>query len=302
MNYPIFAIMRRKFFANFITACLLILLIGISSFAQQYKGVPVKKDRLVKALRSKQLQTRDIVAIINSNGVDFALTPDIRKSLIAAGARPEVIEAADKNLRLPSENDKFALNKGKSKADYEDLLDQAIYTFKDKNNPKDAVKFLQTAVKLKPSDPAAYQMLGYVNLYGTRDLPNAQKYMKEAVSRGGSGVFRVYHDDDGNFVKRCTGSLYISGDTIRYESDDNIHTFETSTINIDKVKLDRETNSVWKNHPIFKVFLKIGSQKAKFRFAPINGKDLESRMAAQLFMEAKINIDYSGMGNNMQQQ
>lgn len=298
MNYPGFTINGRKFLADFTTACLLILLIGITSFAQEYKGIPVKKDRLIKALSSKQLQTRDVVAIIKSNGVDFALTPDIKKNLISAGARPEVLEAVDENLRLPSENDKFALAKGKSKADYADLLDQAIYTFKDKNKPNDAVKFLQTAVKLKPNDPAAYQMLGYVNLYGVRNLPKAQEYMKQAVGKGGSGVFRVYHDDDGDFVKRCTGSLYISGDTIRYESDDNVHTFETSTINVDKVKLDRESNSVWKNHPIFKVFLKIGNQKTKFRFAPINGKDLESRIAAQLFLEAKINIDYSGVGNN----
>ncbi len=298
MNYPGFILNGRRVLQFFTAAGLLILLIGINSFAQDYKGVPVKKDRLIKALRSKQLQTRDIVAIIKSNGVDFALTPDARKNLTAAGARPEVLEAVDGNLRLPSEKDDFALKEGKSKADYGDLIDQAIYTYKDKNNPKDAVQFLQTAAKLKPNDPAAFQMLGYINLYGLNNLPNAQKFMKQAVSKGGSGVFRVYHDDDGNFVKRCTGSLYISGDTIRFESDDNIHTFETSTINIDKVKLDRETNSVWKNHPIFKVFLKIGSEKAKFRFAPINGKDLESRMAAQLFKEAKINIDYSGMGNS----
>ncbi len=298
MNYPGFMIFGYKGFVKFTTAFLLSFIIASGSYAQNYKNIPVKKERLIKALRSRQLQTRDIVAIIKSNGVNFALTPETRKALIEAGARPEVIEAADANLRLPSEEDNFTVKNGKSSADYDDLIDQALYVYKDKNNPKDAVQFLQTAVKIKPDDPAAFQILGFINLYGLNDLPTARKYMKEAIAKGGSGVFRVYHDDDGDFVKRCTGSLYISPDSIRYESDDNIHTFETSTASVDKVKLDRETNRNWKNHPIFKVFLKIGSEKAKFRFAPINGKEAESRMAAQLFLEAKINMNYSGKRNN----
>lgn len=298
MNYLKVKNISQKKYAKLRSVFAIFLLFAGGLNAQDYKGVPVKKDRLVKVLKSRQLQTRDIVTIIKSNGVDFALTPKIKKVLISAGARPEVIEAVDKNLRLPSDDDKFALKKGKSAADYEDLLDQAIYTFKDKNNPKDAVQFLQTAAKLKPNDPAAFQMLGFVNLYGLKNLPQAQKYMQQAVAKGGSGVFRVYHDDDGNFVKRCTGSLYISAESVRYESDDNIHTFETSTVNVDKVKLDRETNRSWKNHPIFKVFLKIGNEKAKFRFAPINGKEDESKIAAQLFLEAKINMNYPEMQKN----
>jgi tetratricopeptide (TPR) repeat protein len=298
MNYPGFTRIGCKGFTRTATACFLIFIIGISSYAQHYKGEPVKKDRLIKALRSRQLQTRDIVAIIKSNGVNFALTPETRKNLIAAGARPEVIEAADENLRLPSNGDNFSSKNGKSSADYDDMIDQAIYVFKDKNNPQDAVQFLKTAVEINPQKPSAYQMLGFINLYGLRDLPQAQKYMKEAISKGGSAVLRVYHDDDGNFVKRCTGSVYISSESIRYESDDNIHTFETSTVNVDKVKLDRETTKVWKNHPIFKLYLKIGEEKAKFRFAPINGNKTESRMAAQLFIEAKINMNYPGIRNN----
>ncbi len=298
MNYLKFKNISRRNYAGLISVGVMILLCVNGLYAQDYRGIPVKKDRLIKVLKSRQLQTRDIVTIIRSNGVDFALTPKIRKVLISAGARPEIIEAVDKNLRSPSEGDKFALKKGKSSVDYEDLLDQAIYTFKEKNNPTDAVQFLQAAAKLKPNDPAAFQMLGFINLYGLRNPPQAQKYMQEAVAKGGSGVFRVYHDDDRDFVKRCTGSLYISAESIRFESDDNIHTFETSTVNIEKVKLDRETNRSWKNYPIFKVFLKIGSEKAKFRFAPINGKEDEARIAAQLFLEAKINTNPSKMPEN----
>lgn len=273
-------------------ACFLILTIGFNAFAQ-YRGAPVKKDRLIKALRSKQLQTNDIVAVINSNGVDFQLTPETRKALIAAGARPEVIQAIAnnqrKNLNDSSTTATIIVPKKKPEPNYDELLDKAMYYYKEQNNPTDAVRYLETAVKVNPRDAKAYQMLGFVNLYGLNNLTEAQKYMREAIVNGGSAVFRVYHDDNGNFTTRCSGSLYISPEKIRFESDDNIHTFETSTVNVEKIKFDRETTKVWKNYPIFKVFLKIGDTEAKFRFAPINGKEAESNMAGQFINESKVN-------------
>jgi hypothetical protein len=119
--------------------------------------------------------------------------------------------------------------------------------------------------------------------------------MRESIANGGSAVFRVFHDDNGNFMKRCSGSLYISPERIRFESDDNTHTFETSTVSVDKIKLDRESSKVWKNHTIFKVFLKIGKDKAKFRFAPVTGKVEESEMVAQFVEESQLNV-FTGQG------
>ncbi len=272
-------------------ACLLILVITVGSFAQ-YKGAPVKKDRLLKALKSRQLQTADIVTVINTNGVNFRLTEEVEQSLIAAGARPEVIKAVENNPRLSANADGIlakSKRRGKSSADYDELLDQAIYSFKDQNNPKNAARILQAALKLRPKDSKAYQMLGFVNLYGLNNLIEAQKYMRQSIINGGSAVFRVYHDDKGSFTERCTGSLYVSPERIRFESDDNIHTFETSTVNIEKIQLDRESSKIWKNYPIFKISLKIGKSEAKFRFAPITGKLEESQMASRFIEESKSN-------------
>lgn len=273
------------------TAGFLIFVITGTSFAQ-YKGAPVKKDRLLKALKSRQLQTNDIISIIGSNGVDFRLTDEIKKALVAAGARPEVIKAVENNPRLSANgNDIFAKSKRRNKsfADYDELLDQAIFSYKDQKNPNNAMRILQTALKMRPKDPKAYQMLGFVNLYGLNNLFEAQKYMRESILNGGSAVFRVYHDDKGSFTEKCSGSLYVSPERIRFESDDNIHTFETSTINVDKIKLDRESSKIWKNYPIFKVFLKIGKVEAKFRFAPITGKLAETQMASQFIEESQTN-------------
>lgn len=278
-----------KSFFRILTAVFLVFVTVTISFAQ-YKGAPVKKDRLLKALKSRQLQTDDIVTVINTNGVDFQLTDDVKKSLIAAGARPEVIKAVAENVR--SGNNiavKSKRRNKKSDMDYDELLNQALASYKDQKNSVNAINFLKTAVKLKPKDPKAYQMLGFVNLYGLDNQTEAQKYMREAILNGGSAVFRVYHDDQGSFTKRCSGSLYISPERIRFESDDNVHTFETSTVNIDKILLDRESSKTWKNYPIFKVFLKIGKSEAKFRFAPISGKLQESQMASQFIEESRAN-------------
>jgi hypothetical protein len=296
MNKPIFTIRESKSFIKITTACFLIL-IAVGNLFAQYKGAPVKKNRLIQALRSRQLQTRDIVTIINSNGVDFQLTPAVKKSLIDAGARPEVIQAVSNNPRLSSNDEAVAKNtknntnrrKKTASTNYEGLLEQAIYSYKEQKNPKAAVRILENAAKINPSNPAAYQMLGYIYLYELNNLPQAEKFMRESFINGGSAVFRVYHDDNGRFTGRCTGSLYISEDSLRFESDDNIHTFETTTVNIDKIKLDRETTRTWKKRSIFKIFLKIGTQEAKFRFTPLTAKLEESEMVERFIAASNSN-------------
>lgn len=288
---------KCKSFIKITVACFLILINGITLFAQ-FRGAPVKKERLIRVLLSKQLQTRDIVAVINSNGVDFSLTSDVRKALIDAGARPEIIRAIKNNRRSePSEGSIFASNDFKTTIieidppalDYEELLEQAIHTYKDQDNPQNAVRYLETAIKMKPKDSQAYQIMGFVNLYGLNDSAEAKKFMRQSIRNGGSAVFRVYHDHKGSSIdSRCTGSLYVSPEKIRFESDDNMHTFETLTANVEKIKVDREASKNWKKYPVFKVFLKLEKGKNDFSFAPISGKEDESKMVAQFVEESKI--------------
>ena len=297
MKPPVFAVKEYKNYIKIVIACFLILITGGNTIAQ-YKGAPVKKDRLIQALRSRQLQTRDIVTIINTNGVDFRLTAEIRKSLVAAGARPEIIDAVSNNSRIPLKNNNVAAKVRKNKImrkekpaplDYDYLLDQAIYSYKDQKNPQNAMRILESAAKVKPDNPAAYQMMGFVYLYGLNNFAQAEKSMRQSINNGGSAVFRVFHDDNGNFADRCSGSLYVSQDTLRFESDDNAHTFETSTGNVDKIKLDTESTRTWKKHSVVKVFLKIGKDKAKFKFAPLTGQQAESQMVERFIAASNAN-------------
>jgi len=281
-----------------ITAACFLLLISGSNLIAQYKGAPVKKDRLVQAIRSRQLQTRDIVTIIKTNGVDFPLTSSVKKTLIAAGARPEVIEAVSNNLRSSSNDnaDLAKVEKNKtnrrskpSPLNYDDLLDQAIYTYQEQRNPQSALRILEAAAKAKPKNPAAYQMMGFIYLYGLNNFAQAEKSMRQSVINGGSAGFRVFHDDNGKFTDRCTGSLYISENSLRFESDDNVHTFETSTVNVYKIKFDTESTRIWKKHSVFKILLKFGKDKAKFRFAPLTGQQAESKMVERFIAASNSN-------------
>lgn len=329
----------------------------------QYQGETVKKDRLIRVLRSKQLQSREIIRIIQESGVDFRLTPGVENELIDAGARPTVIEAVRKHYRYAKPevvrketnknknndyigtpltktvvlmmlknktpdsvikkqvkqngvsfqmNDQIAAeiagagggndfiklvaasyNGGSSNIaanlspgnSYGDLIQQAIIAYDGQRDLNGANQALQRAVKLEPNNPQAHQLLGSLNLYGFKNFSEAEKNWKTAISYGGSAVLRVIHDHGGFFLKTCQGSLYIARDTVRYESDDNKHTFEASDHEIKEVKV----NSIFKRlaqfkQGSFKIELRkeAKADETNFSFVPQSGGTNESKMIIRL--------------------
>ena len=364
--------MGKQFFKNSkteisikVAVICLVMLTACGDLLAQYKGSAVKKEKLISVLRSKQLQTREIVETIKSNGVDFQLTPTIETELIGAGARPEVIEAVRGNYRAAvatkptattGSKTKFSgnpltkdaivtllengvsdvqvrknveargvsfqttpqiiseikkaggsialvnligasyvnLNKGNAgnnaaatvnpAAIYDSLIDKAVDLYDNKKDKQGALTTLQEAVKLNPNNARAYQLLGYMNLYGFNNFVEAERNMKESINRGGSAVFRVFHDHNGSFSEFCKGSLYIAKDTVRFESDDNIHTFQTTDADIQKIK----TNSAFKRafqskNGSFQIVLKSGDKdNVKYSFAPLTNNIEESKMVIRL--------------------
>ena len=257
-----------------------ILSMSICTLAQ-YKGEPVKRDRLVQVLRSKRFPSRDIVQIINENGVDFRLSPATQNQLVAAGARPDVLEAVRRNFRAGSASRNRVAARGVP--EYSALLDEAVDEFDIKKDRNRAFEILQRAVAMQPNNPRAYQLLGFLSLYGKRDIKAAEGYWKKSISLGGNAVLRAIHDHNGTFTANCDGSLYISRNTVRYESDDNDHTFETNKSNIKKV----EVNSRWKRlvqvkGGSFKLLLNKDDERTNYNFAPLSGKTDESRMIIRL--------------------
>jgi len=362
--------------------CLLLLTLGGTSFAQ-YTGNVVRKEKLVNTLRSKQLQTREIVNTINTRGVDFKLTADIEKELTAAGARPEVISAVRDNYRqaekaaspdpapvkttaattkkisgeplakdaivtllengvadaqvrknveargvnfkpnaqinneirqaggsvalvnliagsyIDSNQNSGATSSAASNAaatgdagkkssgsdDYEALIDKAVAQYDVSKDAAGAITSLQQAVKLNPNNARGYQLLGFTYLYGQQNFVEAEKNMREAITRGGSAVFRVFHDHDGLFTESCQGSLFVAKDVVRFESDDNVHTFQTDDVNIKEVKTNSAFRRAFQTKTgSFKIVLKTGDAKdsIKFGFAPLTDNIAESKMIIRL--------------------
>ena len=352
-----------------ITAPLLLVLVTGGNLFAQYKGDPVKKEKLLTVLRSKQLQTREIVGVIKSNGVDFQVTSAVESELVSAGARPEVIAAAKDNYRqttiarnIPTtpttpKKTKFSgepltrdsiitlLQNGVADAQvrknvegrgvnflatpqikeeirkaggsvalvnlvaasynnpnqnaagnnianetdnvsnrYEDLINKSVDLYDNQKNPTAAIDTLKEAIKIAPNESRAYQLAGYAALYGLKNFDGAESYMREAINRGGSAVFRVFHDHNGTFTDFCQGSLYIAKDGVRFEGDDNKHTFETTDANIKQVKMNNSFRRLFQTKAgSFKIVLRSGDDDSvKFSFAPLTDNELESRMIIRL--------------------
>jgi len=350
----------------------LIVATCVGSGFGQYKGTPATKEGLIKALRSHQFQTRQFVDLIQNNGVDFEVTPGVEQELVAAGARPQMIEAAKSNYRAPvaatqkptpsrpaSTGTQLARPSGEpmSKTEIISLLSNGVVdervrtnveargvnfkaTASDKqeiraaggsvalsnlveqsylgqaenssqgtsNVPAQSVSYddlislaiqqigssnfsaagqtLGKAIALDPSQPRAYQVTASTLLYNGGDIPTVEKFMRKAIELGGSAVFRVYHDDDGVFNTVCTGSLFVSKDTVRYESDDNRHTFETNATVIKNAKMQGGFRQAFNNKAYpgtFNIKLNSGEKDSKnYNFAPGSGKEAESMLILRL--------------------
>lgn len=270
----------NAFRKTFIALTIIGLLAAFAAAQRTYTGEPVTQSGLLKALRLRQFQTAEIVKVIVEQGVEFRLTENIRQELVKAGARPELIEAVRRNYR-------GALKiKPNNSNTYESLISRAVAIYESERNAREAVAVLNQAAKLKPNESRAYQMLGYVNLYGLKNFKQAEDFMRKAVDLGGSAVFRVRHAHDYTFSYSCIGSLYVTRGGIRFEDDENAHTFQVRDADITKIDTVGAWSSLFKRRGgLFKVVIRDRANvkdKDKYDFSPLTGKDDEAKMIIRL--------------------
>ncbi len=260
-------------------------------------NAPVTKDRLLKSLRSKALSNGTMIDLIEKNGVNFETTSTVEKELAAAGASPALI-AAVKSAYQGSGNraeveTNYTAPKGGNSNSYDSLVESALDAYNrdvNSNMPAgsagrlQAIQTLNKAVDLQPNNPIAYQQLGFMTLYGTSNgFTAAEANFKKAIELGGSAVFRVYHDHDGFFQDSCNGSLYVSKDKVRFESDDNKHTFDVSDADIKNVKTNSSFMKAFQTKPgSYKIVLKNGEGSKNYNFAPLTENNEESKMVVKL--------------------
>jgi membrane-associated protease RseP (regulator of RpoE activity) len=172
---------------------------------------------------------------------------------------------------------------------YDDLTDQATAAIatslaaSDISSANFALTLLQQALRLDPARPTAYQLLGYLQLYGFHNIVLAEQSMRAAIDRGGSAVFFVAHDDGGVFSQSCTGSFFVSKTSVSYKASNSDHAFETDKSKIQEAKL----NSLVGAH-LGAFHLKVtlndgGKDKSKtFNFAPATSSKAESNLVVNL--------------------
>lgn len=264
----------------FFSTAVLVAIACTGSAQRTYVGDPVTKAGLIKTLKLRQFQTAEIVRVISEQGVEFQLNDDTRQELVQAGARPEVLDAVRRNFRGPLKI------KPNNSATYQGLISQAIGAYESEKNARQAIDLLNKAATMKPTESRAYQMLGYVNLYGLRNFSQAEAYMRKAINLGGSAVFRVRHAHDYTFSYSCIGSFFITRAGIRFEDDQNAHTFQVrdrDILNIDQV--GKWTGLFKRRGGLFKVVIRDKADmrdKDKYDFSPLTGKDEEAKMIIRL--------------------
>lgn len=195
-----------------------ILLLAAVDASAQYKGLPVKKEKLIKVLRSKQLPTREIVAVIKKNGVDFQVPPAVERELVAVGARPEIITAAKTNYRAPATKKPPAPTKVETAAeDYDRLLYEG-YDLLAQNpttaSARSAINLAKQASQLDATRPDAFKLtcVAYIVM---RQFGDAGRTCQQAIDRGGSLSFPVVHLNSG---PPHAEMLYVGNNSLSIES------------------------------------------------------------------------------------
>ncbi len=227
--------MEYRTFVRFVVAISICFGLMAGFGHAQYKGNPVKKEKLLKVLRTKQLSTGEIVAVIKKNGVDFKVTTAVEQELTRVGARPEIVSAAIANYRAPMSQKQPVLTPVEIQAetqaeDYDDLYDQAYDTLSRMATvtsldqaaqiSRSVIEISNQAVKLDPTRPDAYKLICTNHIF-MQNFAEAQRNCQLAVDRGGSLAFPVYHLSGTPHIE----TLYVGKNWLSIESNQELFQF-----------------------------------------------------------------------------
>lgn len=296
--------MLIKFVTNRLWICLIIigfaLFCFVPVFAQKLTGKPITKNGLLIAARMGK-STRDLVLLINRNGVNFPMNAATERELTNAKLRPEVVEAVQNNLRGTTPVTSIAANRTsattsnvnvsvdkeeKETENYEQLYFQAVGLFnqlRTSTSPQQASGIAQNiqnlgnqAIRQSPDRPEAYTILGYLSLL-KGDVDNAERYGQEAINRGGTLRFSVYHLEGSPHLE----TLYINKDYVSVESGQKYHPFNNREIN--KVEPQNSINVMGRNVAVFNLCTTKNNSHYDWYFSPADtGTPQEANLIMRL--------------------
>jgi hypothetical protein len=194
-----------------IAALFIGLFVVVPVTAQKYSGSPVTKERLVRAIRSKQFAVPVVVKQIQESGVDFELTAAAESELRGVNANQRIIDAVRANYRYAAVTPTRGgirpapppvIERDATGERYEQLYYQGIEVLTRLQTAYDpstaigitrsAIGYGEQAIKLSPTRPEAYALVAASHLFG-QNFSEAERYGEMALDRGGSLAFLVYH-------------------------------------------------------------------------------------------------------------
>lgn len=239
-------------------------------------GPALAKNEIITLLQSGVPTTR-VEQFVEVRGVNFSITPQIAQEIKGAGGNNALIGAITAKSSEAPASSPASRPAPPAGPDYDDLTDKALAAMQ-ANNTYGAIRLLQQAVTLDSSKPQAYGLLGFAQLYGSKDILAAERSMRAAIERGGGAPFRVYHDHDKFFNTFCQGSLFVSRINVTFRADDGNHTFEASRTDIKEAKINGFVGAQYGAY-----HLKVGPGKAEtYNFAPFNRQKSEANLVLSL--------------------
>jgi hypothetical protein len=244
-------------------------------------GPPLSKSEILTLLQGGVPSDR-IEQYVEVRGVNFAATPETVAEIKAAGGSRSLLgvisEKAMTNSSAASSTRPASMSDRNSGPDYDDLTGQATAAIQ-ASDTQGAIELLQDAIRLDTSQPTAYALLGFVQLYGNHDIQAAERAMRAAIERNGGAAFRVYHDHDGFFQQWCQGSFFVTKSGMTFKADDGNHTFEALDANVKEAKLN---SIVGAQVGAFHVKVNQGGKDKNYNFAPATTNKAESNLIIRL--------------------
>jgi hypothetical protein len=266
--------------------------------AQNYTGSPVTKDRLLKAVKSRQFSVPILVKTIKTSGTDFEVTPAVERELEAARANRAVIDAARENYRYKGAGRR---NVPKPALDTSnENYDQYYYEGLEKLNQirmassvdqvqaisKAIIALGNRAISLNRARPEAYTLVGAANV-ALRNFSEAQKYGQFALDRGGNLAFPVYHLSGTPHIE----TLYIGKGFVTIESDQKFFQFAGREVSNPMPQQDYMMGNV--RVAVFSIMTSKAGRNDIWYFAPgSTGTTGEANMILQLIRNNSLSGSY----------
>jgi hypothetical protein len=287
-----------RFVAAAVLACGLAVA-GAPDTRAQSSNAPIKKKGLIDALRLNGFTTAELIERVTRRGVDFQMTAQDERDLVAAGAKRDLVEAVRRSYRRPApvpstprprpaEPEKPTLVR--RVPSYDDLIDEAEAAI-ERGDYSSAITRCLSAVETDETRAAAYQYLAIAEVRGRRDYVAGERYMRQAIVRGGNAVFRVDHDHiagQGLAYARamfntpgtyCSGSLFVSRDGLAFRTDgQRLHEFAVDGAEVKET----DKNSYFGKHAAAFNVKSSGTSRSNYNFAPASRDMRESDLAIRL--------------------